>query len=251
VDSLLFLVEQPVDEHLKMYPNHHNPAAFFHQHPNSYSYLPTSTSSGNVMTDASAQSLFATPSQQTSPVQQTNTHLPTHHYSGSVGSNHSSPISDDMATFSQQAQRSSISPASSSHPLPSSAAGRNRRGSPVSMDAPTQPRRYASSSTTSRKDVPAFFARRRAPYPTVSDGEEDELTEEPLAANATDQEKIEWRRRQNTLAARRSRKRKMAHQNYLEETVERLNRENETWRTRAEMLKSLLSSHGIPCPDWT
>lgn len=152
----------------------------------------------------------------------------------------------------QNGQRNSVSPGTSTHPLPSSSAtGRARRGSPVSIDAPTQPRRYTSSSSTSRKDVPAYFARRRVPYPQVSDGEEDELTEEPLAPNATDQEKIDWRRRQNTLAARRSRKRKMAHQQYLEEAVEKLTVEKETWRTRAEMLKSLLSSHGIPCPDWT
>ncbi|KAJ7285212.1 hypothetical protein C8J57DRAFT_1120330, partial [Mycena rebaudengoi] len=73
-----------------------------------------------------------------------------------------------------------------------------------------------------------------------SDEAEDELTEEPLAANATDQEKFEYKRRQNTLAARRSRKRKLMHQQQLEEAVERLNMEKEVWKKRALTLSNLL-----------
>ncbi|KAK7063580.1 hypothetical protein R3P38DRAFT_2819218 [Favolaschia claudopus] len=119
---------------------------------------------------------------------------------------------------------------------------------PIS-EAPTQPRNYASPSMTSRKDVPAFFSQRRS-LSQPSDEEEDELTEEPLAPNATDQEKIEYKRRQNTLAARRSRKRKLMHQQHLEEAVERLTREKEIWKTRALTLSNLLRSHGITCPDF-
>ncbi|KAK0473102.1 ectomycorrhiza-regulated protein [Armillaria novae-zelandiae] len=100
-----------------------------------------------------------------------------------------------------------------------------KRRSPIAssslgLDAPTQPRRYVTPSVTSRKEIPAFFMRRR-PQSIPSD-EEDELTEEPPAAGATDQEKVEYKRRQNTLAARRSRKRKMLYQHELEETVRRL-----------------------------
>ncbi|KAJ7622057.1 ectomycorrhiza-regulated protein [Roridomyces roridus] len=124
---------------------------------------------------------------------------------------------------------------------------------PIS-DAPTQPRTYATPSLTSKKEIPAFFSgqRRRSPHyhSQLSDEEEDELTEEPLAPNATDQEKIEYKRRQNTLAARRSRKRKMMHQEKLEEAVERLSREKEIWKTRALTLSNLLRSHGLPCPDF-
>ncbi|KAJ7607710.1 hypothetical protein FB45DRAFT_681441, partial [Roridomyces roridus] len=61
-----------------------------------------------------------------------------------------------------------------------------------------------------------------------------------LAPNATDQEKIEYKRRQNTLAARRSRKRKQMHQQQLEEAVERLTQEKETWKTQALTLSNLL-----------
>ncbi|KAF9461962.1 hypothetical protein BDZ94DRAFT_1237310 [Collybia nuda] len=127
-----------------------------------------------------------------------------------------------------------------------------RRTSPealLPLDAPTQARRYITPSSTSRKEIPAFFAKMRGPSPP-SDEEEDELTEEPPASNATDQEKIEWKRRQNTLAARRSRKRKMQNVQRLEEAVERLTREKEIWRTRAMTLRQILHSHGIICPDF-
>ena len=83
-----------------------------------------------------------------------------------------------------------------------------------------------------------------------SDEEDDELTEEPPAPNATDQEKIEWKRRQNTLAARRSRKRKLLYTQQLEGTVEKLTMEKEVWKTRTMTLKHLLHSNGIPCPDF-
>ncbi|GLB43665.1 putative basic region leucine zipper [Lyophyllum shimeji] len=127
-----------------------------------------------------------------------------------------------------------------------------RKASPESLlplDAPTQPRRYVMPSVTSRKEIPAFFQKMRTNTPPSED-EEDELTEEPPASNATDQEKIEWKRRQNTLAARRSRKRKLMNLQRLEETVERLTREREIWKTRALTLKQLLISHGIICPEF-
>jgi hypothetical protein len=120
----------------------------------------------------------------------------------------------------------------------------------IPLDAPTQSRRYITPSSTSRKSVPAYFSKRRNSDSLPSEEEEDQLTEEPLASNATDQEKIEWKRRQNTLAARRSRKRKMMNVQRLEETVERLTKEKEVWKTRALTLKQLLHSHGIICPEF-
>ncbi|KAF5384936.1 hypothetical protein D9615_000986 [Tricholomella constricta] len=127
-----------------------------------------------------------------------------------------------------------------------------RKTSPESLiplDAPTQARHYITPSATSKKEVPAFFQKMRPKSPP-SEEEEDELTEEPPASNATDQEKIEWKRRQNTLAARRSRKRKMQNLQRLEEKVERLTREREIWKTRALTLRQMLISHGIICPEF-
>lgn len=120
----------------------------------------------------------------------------------------------------------------------------------IPLDAPTQSRHYITPSSTSRKAVPAYFSKGRNNDQHMPEEEEDELTEEPPASNATDQEKIEWKRRQNTLAARRSRTRKMIKVQQLEETVERLTKEKEIWKTRAFTLKQLLRSHGIICPDF-
>jgi len=82
------------------------------------------------------------------------------------------------------------------------------------------------------------------------DDEEDELLE-PLPVNATEREQIEHKRRQNTLAARKSRKRKLLHQQELEGRVDQLCEDVTRWRTRCDMLSQLLQSHGIPTPSFT
>ncbi|KAF5311259.1 hypothetical protein D9758_018502 [Tetrapyrgos nigripes] len=107
-------------------------------------------------------------------------------------------------------------------PHPNMPQSTRRRYSPenlIGMEDPTQPRRYITPSVTSRKDIPSIYLKnRRTSQP--SDEEDDELTEEqPPSANATDQEKIEWKRRQNTLAARRSRRKKALYTQQLEETL--------------------------------
>jgi len=121
----------------------------------------------------------------------------------------------------------------------------------VPLDAPTQPRKYALPSATSRKEVPAVFARKRARSVAFANEEEelDELEEGP-GVNATEKEQIEWKRRQNTLAARKSRKRKLEHQKELEEQNEVFKRERDEWKYRAGALAELLRSHGIPFQGW-
>lgn len=159
---------------------------------------------------------------------------------------------NNTAASSMQVNTSSYPPSPPASMNNAYGAVRKRRSpiasSSLGLDAPTQPRRYVTPSVTSRKEIPAFFMRRR-PQSIPSD-EEDELTEEPPAAGATDQEKVEYKRRQNTLAARRSRKRKMLYQHELEETVRRLTTEKEIWKTRALTLRQLLQSHGVRCPDF-
>ncbi|KAF5348500.1 hypothetical protein D9756_009640 [Leucocoprinus leucothites] len=119
----------------------------------------------------------------------------------------------------------------------------------VPLDAPTQPRRYLTPSATSKKDLPAVFARKRARQQML-DGEEDELECEPLKPNATELEQIEWKRRQNTLAARKSRKRKLQHQQELETQVNNLAQDREKWRQRALTLQGILQANGIPFADF-
>ncbi|KAK0202179.1 hypothetical protein DFS33DRAFT_1352862 [Desarmillaria ectypa] len=111
----------------------------------------------------------------------------------------------------------------------------------VPLDAPTQPRRYVIPSATSRKEVPATFARKRSRSAAL--GDEDEL--DPPPPDATDRQLIEYKRRQNTIAARKSRKRKLEHQQQLEDKVETLTLEVEQWRTKAEIYQSILQSHNI------
>ncbi|THV04618.1 hypothetical protein K435DRAFT_835329 [Dendrothele bispora CBS 962.96] len=76
--------------------------------------------------------------------------------------------------------------------------------------------------------------------------EEDELIGEAPGPNATEREQIEWKRRQNTLAARKSRKHKSEHQQDLENQVEDLKVEVEKWKTRSQTLEQILRSHGVP-----
>ncbi|KAK0487847.1 hypothetical protein IW261DRAFT_1450330 [Armillaria novae-zelandiae] len=131
-------------------------------------------------------------------------------------------------------------------PRKSSATGTRKNITPetmVPLDAPTQPRRYVIPSATSRKEVPATFARKRSRSVALGGDEEDEL--EPPPPDATDRQMIEYKRRQNTLAARKSRKRKLEHQQLLEDKVETLTLEVEQWRTKAEIYQSILQSHNI------
>ena len=80
-------------------------------------------------------------------------------------------------------------------------------------------------------------------------GDEDEL-EEDVNLDPGDLDAIEAKRRQNTLAARRSRKRKLEYQRELETTVEREKEEKEMWRQRAMLYQALLESHGHEVPSF-
>lgn len=120
----------------------------------------------------------------------------------------------------------------------------------VPIDAPTQQRKYLTPSATSRKEVPAVFARKRARTAAFGD-EQDELNEDVrITPSMTEQEQIEAKRRQNTIAARRSRKRKLEYQRELEESVEQYKRESEVWKSRAMTCQALLRSHNIECPEF-
>jgi antitoxin component of MazEF toxin-antitoxin module len=104
-------------------------------------------------------------------------------------------------------------------------------------------------SATSRKAVPAVFARKRARTAAFGD-EQDELEEVQINPSMSEQEQIEAKRRQNTIAARRSRKRKLEYQRELEESVEQYKRESEIWKARAMTCQALLRSHTIECPEF-
>ncbi len=119
----------------------------------------------------------------------------------------------------------------------------------VPLEAPTQPRNYLAPSSTSRKELPAVFAKKRARSMAFGD-EEDELEEE--AANGTptgtEADAIAAKRRQNTLAARRSRKRKLEHQRDLEEALEAERTGKEMWRGRAMFYEAHMQALGVQVP---
>lgn len=116
----------------------------------------------------------------------------------------------------------------------------------VPFDAPIQNRKYLTPSATSRKEVPAVFAKKTKRGRSVAFGDDDLLEDEDM--EGVDMDAIEAKRRQNTLAARRSRKRKLEYQRELEASVEKEKEEKDQWKTRALFYKALLESHGHDVP---
>ncbi|KAH9989711.1 hypothetical protein BJV74DRAFT_773033 [Russula compacta] len=114
----------------------------------------------------------------------------------------------------------------------------------VPFDAPIQSRKYRTPSSTSRKELPATFARKRTrPQAPV----EDEV-EIGIGPSLSEEDAIKAKRLQNTLAARRSRKRKLEYQRELEEAIEAERKDKEMWRARALVLESLLHDKGHEVP---
>ena len=149
---------------------------------------------------------------------------------------HSRSISSDSMLEYVQRGHPSLDLYKSNHTAPLQ---RSEQSTPrLSVTPPTAHR--TQKSPTSRR-----FSRSH-PY---SDDDEDPL-DRPLPENATEQEKIDWRRRQNTLAARKSRKRKQDQMQQLQDDVQRLSKEKDVWKERALMMKQLLISHGLPSPNF-
>ena len=114
----------------------------------------------------------------------------------------------------------------------------------VPFNAPIQPRKYRTPSATSRKELPVTFARKRAR--TQGPGEEEDDVAGPTVS---EEDAIKAKRLQNTLAARRSRKRKLEYQRELEDAIEAERKEKEAWRARALILEALLRDKGHEVPQ--
>ena len=117
------------------------------------------------------------------------------------------------------------------------------------IGASTPVRRASSSSdlqdfapsATSRKAVPAAFQRKRSRSAAFGE-EEDQLDDLPL--NPTEQDLVEQKRRQNTVAARRSRKRKLEEFQRMKDDRDEERRVKEIWKTRALTMQAQLQSLG-------
>jgi hypothetical protein len=113
----------------------------------------------------------------------------------------------------------------------------------VPHDAPIQSRKYRLPSATSRKELPATFARKRAR--TAGPGEDEPSAVGP---SVLEEDAIKTKRLQNTLAARRSRKRKLEYQRELEDAIEAERMDKEMWREHALILEALLRDKGHEVP---
>ncbi|KAH8921249.1 hypothetical protein BT69DRAFT_1280295 [Atractiella rhizophila] len=118
----------------------------------------------------------------------------------------------------------------------------------IEYDAPTQTRTYLTPSATSRKPDPQIgnpTKKRRTANDEVpiddslqADGSNlgDDGQELPQSLLSS----IEIKRRQNTLAARRSRARKQEHVKSLEDEVNKLMHERDAWKQKAEKFEEEL-----------
>lgn len=114
----------------------------------------------------------------------------------------------------------------------------------VPYDAPIQSRKYRLPSSTSRKELPATFARKRA-RTSVPPADEPEAVGGPTLS---EEDAIRAKRLQNTLAARRSRKRKLEYQRELEDAIDAERKDKEMWRAHALVLEALLRDKGHEVP---
>ncbi|KAF9059331.1 hypothetical protein BDP27DRAFT_1341678 [Rhodocollybia butyracea] len=140
--------------------------------------------------------------------------------------------------------------------LPSHTLHSHSNSSSSSSSAGPRSRRQGSPNSPLNMDLPLPYPQprsRRSPNQRIlplPEDFDDDSDDEPLPPDASEKEKSEWRKRRNTKAARRSRKRKVLYTERLEASVAQLRLEKETWRTRALTLRQLLKSHSLPCPDF-
>ncbi|KAJ3727685.1 hypothetical protein C8R42DRAFT_572861 [Lentinula raphanica] len=166
----------------------------------------------------------------------------------------SSPFLDSFQSPGTQSYHTPAMNAPSSLYRPSlSATGTRRDITPASMvpiDAPTQARNYVVPSATSRKANPVH-AQKRSHSRAFGDQEQDELTgESPPGPNATELEHIEWKRRQNTIAARKTRRRKLEHLQAVEAELVEVKEDRDRWKVRSGVLEGVLKANGLPVPNW-
>ena len=105
------------------------------------------------------------------------------------------------------------------------------------------------NAPTSRKEVRTAFALKCGR--SAACGDEDEFDDYVLCPNPTEQDLIEQKRRQNTIASRKSWKRKLEHLQSLENSLKDERRQKEQWQQRALMLVSMLHDLNKPVPNFS
>lgn len=141
--------------------------------------------------------------------------------------------------FNKDTLNAATSPKEDSHqpslsPAPNSktrSTAQSAKRTKVSMQDPIQPRNYSSASATSRKKIPAAFESR------LDKKRGREEVEDDVPLNVKDA--IEAKRRQNTLAARKSRERKRKELETLEGQVNELQMQNRSLVDQVERYKGI------------
>ncbi|KIK66381.1 hypothetical protein GYMLUDRAFT_93627 [Collybiopsis luxurians FD-317 M1] len=163
------------------------------------------------------------------------------------------PDSSRHLLYSQQSSQTSARMASTP------ANGSRRTLTPDTLPAPdasTRPRQHSVSVS------PVVESKKRSHHLSLDSDEEGDYdgaespskkakegsaTEGTLPAHpgpfASEPEKLAYKRRLSTLAARRSRRRKLEYKLMLEARVEELEREREKWKTRCTVLQEILKVH--------
>jgi hypothetical protein len=112
---------------------------------------------------------------------------------------------------------------------------------------------HSHSPTTSRLSPGSPYQRlsnfKKRIHDDNSDDEAQSSEMEPPGPNATEDEKKLYKRRLNTRAARRSRKKRVLEAQSLREENSKLKTEIAVWKERAHMLERLLATHGIRSPN--
>src|SRR6266576_2495301 len=127
------------------------------------------------------------------------------------------------------------------------------RTSPIPLDAPTQPRKYPTPSMTSRKTIPARFAKQaKAAHGQRGNSPEEELDElrdesPPLDPDLVEQ--INERRRRNAISARNSRRRRLQQMEELEKERDSLLKLVHNYRDYIIDLHAAFSNSGISFPE--
>ena len=152
---------------------------------------------------------------------------------------HNRNISTESASsFTTLVEGPHLSPTSRHTALPSRLPAMHTRSISTGSNCSQSYEPYPKQSPQSRKRA-------------NSDDEDHSEELEPLDPNATEEQKKEYKRRQNTLAARRSRARRALETLSLRDENARLKTENAVWKERALMMERLLATHGVPCPSFS
>lgn len=134
--------------------------------------------------------------------------------------------------------RKSSSGSSNKVPAASQYESSNKRSSSLAFNKDSR-----NENEDDDKDHKSEHSNKRHKPQEEPDG--SEVLPSPSGPNVTETEKEAYKRRRGTLAARKSRRRKLEHKVMLERTVEELESDRNKWRARCTVLQEILRSRNV------